>query len=199
MTADTLDTLTALGACDDACEWVRDKPDQTPAALWASCPRGDWMAWYLGRLAARAGQGSPEHRRATLVSVLCARTATPHAGQWREEIEALLAQIEEWAHGDAGVDLGAVWGRLWTIRSSAAYAAYASSSAADAAAYAADVYASSSAADAAAAAYAAADAYAYAATDVYAADAAARRAHLADLADMIRDAVPVVPLPGGDR
>ena len=178
----TLTLLTAIDACDPALQWVRDQPDQEPAALWATCPRGDWLAWYLGRLAARAGQGSPEHRRATLVSVLCARTATPHAGQWREEIEALLAQIEEWAHGVARVDLGALRGRLWAVRISATNTAY---------------YAALAAAHAA---YAVADAANAAAHAAYAvADAAARRAHLADLADLIRAAVPVVPLPGGDR
>ena len=132
----TLTLLTAIDACDPALQWVRDQPDQEPAALWATCPRGDWLAWYLGRLAARAGQGSPEHRRATLVSVLCARTATPHAGQWREEIEALLAQIEEWAHGVARVDLGALRGRLWAVRISATNTAYYAALAAAHAAYA---------------------------------------------------------------
>lgn len=48
----TLDKLRALGACDEALEWVASRPKkrQTLAALWADCPRGDWMLWLAARL-----------------------------------------------------------------------------------------------------------------------------------------------------
>lgn len=107
------------GACDPALSWVAEQPDQRPSALWATCPHGDWLAWYLGALGARAGQGSPQHRTAVLVACLCARTAGSFAGEWREEIDRLLGRVEAWAHGEDG-DLGPVLARLWEIRADAA-------------------------------------------------------------------------------
>lgn len=175
MALDTITIITALGACRDAREWAADYPD--PQEAWDACPRGDWMAWWLGALGARAGQGSPEHRRAVLVACLCARTAP------RLPAESLRALdlIEAWAWG--GEDC------LEDARQMA-YAASVAYAATYAAAYAA--YAAANAANAAA----------DAAANAYAANAAAwhnaRRDHLAALADLIRAAVPVVPLPGGE-
>ena len=172
-----LDTLRSLGACDDAIKWGsrRRRRDQSPQALWDACPRGDWLAWYLGRLAARDGYGSPAHRRAVLIACLCARTASH---RWRgPACERAVALAERWAWGDETVTLDDLRA---TADAAATYAA------ADATADAAATYA---AADAAAT-YAAATYAAYAAAHD---DAAALTAHLAGLADMIRAAVPEVP------
>lgn len=39
--------LSSIGACRDAREWVEAQDTQDPGALWARCPRGDWMLWLL--------------------------------------------------------------------------------------------------------------------------------------------------------
>ena len=126
-------TLRSLGACEASIDWALAQCDRSPQALWSACPRGDWLAWYLGKLGARDGHGSPAHRRAVLVACLCARTASRY---WRSpECERAVSLAERWAWGDETVtrdDLRA-----------AAYAAYAA--AADAAAAAAHAVADAAA------------------------------------------------------
>ena len=149
-----LATLRSLGACEASIDWALAQCDRSPQALWSACPRGDWLAWYLGRLGARDGHGSTAHRRAVLIACLCARTASHN---WHgPSYEQAVALAERWAWGDDSISLDDL----------------------HASAYVADAYAN--AANAAAAA-------AYAAN-------AARTAHLASLADLIRAAVPEVPL-----
>ena len=220
-------TLRSLGACKASINWGLAQRDRSPQALWSACPRGDWLAWYLGKLGARDGHGSPAHRRAVLVACLCARTASRY---WRSPAcERAVSLAERWAWGDetatrddlraaasAASDAygayAAYAAAIYAARDAvnAAYAADAAADAADAAAadaygayaaYAAAIYAdyaADAAADAADAAAADADAAAAdAAADAaaaYAHVAAARTAHLAALADLIRAAVPEVPL-----
>lgn len=212
-TPDPARTLKALGACRDARAAAR--PFGTPQMAYLHCRRGDHLAWYFGRLAQGTDWGSPEHRRAALVSVICARYALPHVPEpHRGQIDEILAQIEGWARGTASLtqtDLLALRQRTLEIRSTLwrAYAA-AAEYAADAYAYAAAEYAAEYAA-AAYAAYAAAAAaaddaaaYAAAASDADASDAAywsarqvARETALRDLARLIRAEFPRCPLPGG--
>jgi len=196
-------TLRSLGACEASIDWALAQCDRSPQALWSACPRGDWLAWYLGRLGARDGHGSPAHRRAVLVACLCARTASRHwrspaSRHWRSPAcERAVSLAERWAWGDETVtrdDLRDAYAAADAAAArAAAYAAAnaaANAAAADAAAYAADAAANAAtnAADAAANA-------AYAATNAaYNAAVAARAAHLASLADLIRAAVPEVPL-----
>lgn len=111
----TINYFIKLEACTPALQWIEDQPDQSLAALWATCPRGDWLAWYLGRLGEVAGHGSPEHRRAVLVACLCARTVSHRAGGWAEEMGTLLSRVEAWAHGE-NADLTAVTSRVSEIR-----------------------------------------------------------------------------------
>jgi len=168
--------LLTLGACSEAVRWVAARPDQSVDALWATCSRGDWMAWYLGNLAVDAGKGSPPHRRAVLIACLCARTA-PLSAEWSEEIIRALGTIEAWARGES-LDIDSARERLWAFRRSA------SADDVDAAAYAASTAVTASVADSAAggAAYSAACAW------------GARKAeHLAALADLIRSAIPEAP------
>ena len=42
-----LDKLREWDACREAIDWVAAQPDQSPAALWSTCPRGDWLLWVL--------------------------------------------------------------------------------------------------------------------------------------------------------
>lgn len=132
--------LRSFCACDDALRWVAAQPDQSPQALWLACERGDWLAWYLGRLGQRDGYGSPAHRRAVLISCLCARTASRW---WRDpESERAVSLAEQWAWGDETITRA-------RLRSSYADAsAYATASAAyvasASAAYVAAAYATAS-------------------------------------------------------
>jgi hypothetical protein len=160
------------------------------------------MTWLLRRLAT-GGHGSPGHRQATLLACLFARTVTHLIpSSEREEIEAILAHIEQWAWGERQAtrnDLSALRRRAYDLRSTlwrkcgaaegtayaAATAAYAAAdasayAAADASAYAAYAsYASASAADASASA---ADAY-------RAAWSQAKREHVRGLRDLLRSAI----------
>ena len=150
-------TLRSLGACEASINWASRRRGRSPQELWSACLRGDWLAWYLGKLGARDGHGSTAHRRAVLVACLCARTVSRY---WRSpECERAVSLAERWAWGDETVtrdDLRAA--------ASAASDAYGASAASDAAIYAAAAYAAyaADAADAAYAAYVSADA-AYAA------------------------------------
>ena len=184
-TPDPARTLKALGACRDARAAAR--PFGTPQMAYLHCRRGDHLAWYFGRLAQGTDWGSPEHRRAALVSVICARYALPHVPEApRAQLDEILAQIEGWARGTASLtqtDLLALRQRTLEIRSTLWRVADAA-----AAAYAA---AAAPAAAPAAAAYAAADATYWSAHQV------ARETALRDLARLIRAEFPRCPLPGG--
>lgn len=119
--------------------------------------RGDWLAWYIGRLARGTRDGSPEHRLATLIACLCARTAP---GLSTENLRA-IDMTEAWARD--GEDNRKEARRI-------TFAAYA-------------------AANAAYTAY-----YAVAISTAVAADTYADQ-HFAAMADLIRAAVPVCPMP----
>ena len=194
-TPDPARTLKALGACRDARAAAR--PFGTPQMAYLHCRRGDHLAWYFGRLAQGTDWGSPEHRRAALVSVICARYALPHVPEApRAQLDEILAQIEGWARGTASLtraDLLALRQRTLEIRSTL-WRAYAA--AAEYTADAAAAYAAAASNDAAA--------YAAAASDADASDAAywsarqvARETALRDLARLIRAEFPRCPLPGG--
>lgn len=178
----TIEILLSLGACHQAIMWASEQPDQSPQRLWETCPRGDWLAWYLGRLAAPDGHGSPAHKRATLIACFCARTASVF---WRDPAcELAVAMTERWAWGDETVTIAALDAAADSIASvghvghmaDAAYAAYAAAALAhadDAAAYAALAVSAAARDD----------------DDIE----SVRMAHLASIADMIRSAIPEVP------
>lgn len=45
-----LQFLETQDACHPALDWVALQPDQSPRALWATCPDSSHMAWLLGML-----------------------------------------------------------------------------------------------------------------------------------------------------
>ena len=177
-------------ACSEAREWAESYPDTAEGRqrAWAECPRGDWMLWIAGKLSGPVG--SPARRLLVRGAVACARTVLDkiHEGEARAEIAAVLDALD--AHAldpSAQTDPTALRRRAWDAPSKL-HAAYAYAAAAAAAAYATDAYA-------AAAAYAATYAAAYAAADADAADvaAAARQAHLARCAQLVRELMPQPP------
>jgi hypothetical protein len=82
----TLETLKSLHACSGATDWVAAQPGQSPAALWATCKRGDWMWWWLRN---RPGGVSKETSEA--FARWCSEMAKAHAGEY-----ATAAAQAEW-------------------------------------------------------------------------------------------------------
>ena len=98
----TLDRLRRIGACDPIYNWVAAQPDCTPAVLWATCPRGDWLLW----LAARVGV---DRHVVVAACCACARTALRYVTDPRElrPLSAIMI-AEAWARGDPRVSIGHV-------------------------------------------------------------------------------------------
>jgi hypothetical protein len=144
----------------------------------------------LGRLAERDGHGSPAHRRAVLVACLCARTASQ---RWSDpSSEQVVSLAERWAWGYNSVTRELVSECANYAANAAAslrFSTYADRAAIYSAAYAADVVNDAYIAD-----YIDYAADAYVAVSATVAYTTARMAYLANLADLIRAAIPEVPL-----
>ena len=143
-----IDQLTTMNACSSAAQWARTQPN--PYAAWRTCPRGDWLLWWL----TRAGL---DRKTLVLAACDCARLVLHLDTDEQERPRKAIEAAEAWTRGAATIE---------DVRA-AAYAA---------AAYADAAYAD---ADAAAAAYADAAAYAAYAADAAAAAAAAAYADAA--------------------
>lgn len=116
----TLDKLRALGACEEALDWVASRPKkrQALAALWADCPRGDWMLW----LAARVDE--PDREGIEAAAWACAHLAQAYAA---------CAYAYAYAFADAYADAAADAAADAYADAAVAYSApYAASYAADA-------------------------------------------------------------------
>ncbi len=167
-------------ACHPAIKWARTQPDAETA--WQACARGDWMLWWLGRIA--GAPGSDARRALVLCCCDVASIARRHtSGAARRAFDRCQRATRSWAHG-RGATLDDVRAAA-ADAADAAYAAYAAYAAAYAA-YAADAADAAYAADAADAADAA-----YAA---YAADADARTRTLARCARIVRRHYPHSPV-----
>ena len=86
-----LATMTRLDACSEAVEWVTATKG-TPAALWAACPRGDWMMWLAGRVAI-------DRRPLVLAACDCARTALVHVPSGEMRPLRAIETAEAWCRG----------------------------------------------------------------------------------------------------
>jgi hypothetical protein len=193
----SLDTwLASYYACSEAREWASAYPDTAEGRqrAWNECPRGDWMLWIAGKLSGPVG--SHARRLVVRCAVACARTSLhliPGETD-RAEIAAVLDALDAYAlDSSAQTDLTALHRRAWDAQSKLRAAADAAADAAAAAAYAAAA-AAYAAYYAAGGAYAAASAAAYAAAyaATYAASAA-RQAHLARCAQLVRELMPQPP------
>lgn len=170
-----LKPIAALKPCQEALNWAEAYSSLT--AAWASCERGDWMLWLLGKLV-----GPPEsdsRRRLTLAACACARLALPHISKGETRPLQSIETAEKWARGEEGITLDDV-----RLAARAAYAAYATA------------YATYTADDATCAAYAAyaaaraAYATAYAAYTADDTDAEVYNQTLAKCADIVREYYP---------
>lgn len=121
----TLDKLRALGACEEALKWAASRPKKrrTLSALWADCPRGDWMLW----LAARVDE--PDREGIEAVAWACAHLAQAYAAAYASSYAVACA--------DAAAAVACAYASSYAYADAYAHAdayasSYASSYAADA-------------------------------------------------------------------
>ncbi len=179
-----------LGACTEAIR-VLERHDSIQD-WWATCDRGDWMLWLLGKLS-----GKPEtdsRKKLVLTTCQCARLSLQYVQEKETRPLQAIETAEAYARGKSGITIDDVM-KAAHAASDASDAAYAASDAAYAAAHAASD-AAYAAAHAAHAAYAAA----YAAYVAYAAsDATARSRVLKQCADIVRRYYPAAPVTSPER
>ena len=172
--------LRSKGACSEARESAKGKDLET---VWATCERGDWMLWLLGKMCET--KGWPDRKQLVLSCCACAAKALKYVPKGENHPREAIRIARLWVRGKATIE---------EVRQ--AYAASASA-ASPAAAYAAAAYAAAAYAAAAYAhrlryaAYAADNAYAVA----YAASADARQKSLKESARIVRRMIPVRMLP----
>ena len=170
MDNDKLKTLLEkLDACVGARQWVGDR---SLSAAWKDCQRADWMLWLVGRMAGK--DGWPTLQQVVSAACDCAETALKFVSEGEERPRLAIEVARRWATGKA---------KIAEVRK-AAYAAYAAAS-----------YDAAASKHAAHGAYLAASAaYGYPA-DVAAVHAAAASGDddkaLAEMADIVRKAIPV--------
>lgn len=136
-------------ACPEALDWLDEQPDQSPEAIWQTCPRGDWLLWWheaagtapesltavsyaaanraLDRAADALDAVGVEH---TLRShrVVDEKTSADAARAARAAAKAVAGALETagdaWATAwYAGVAADAAWGCPWAAAEAAADAA----------------------------------------------------------------------------
>ena len=116
--------LYVLQACEDARKWVANQATYEQA--WATCSRGDWMLWLVGKF---AGEPWSDGRKPLVLAACeCARLALPYTKDPR--VLKCIETTEAWTRGEATEK---------QVRAAAA----AADAAADAAAYAAGAAAGS--------------------------------------------------------
>jgi len=168
--------LKSLHPCNEAMEWLKEKPSIKVA--WETCERGDWMLWLLGNLSGEVG--SKSRKQLVWTACQCARLSLKYVTEGEKRPLITIETAEKYTKGLA---------TLQEVR-----AAYAD-------AYANAVYISAAAAYAAATAAYAADATAdgtyTAAAATYAADAtadaAAKNKILKQCANIVRENYHKVP------
>lgn len=88
------DLLGRLDSRSEEWEWVASTPG-TPAEIWATCPRGDWLLYLATSLGV-------DRRGVVLAACDCAETTTPHLkGSTRWAAHAALEVARRWARGEA--------------------------------------------------------------------------------------------------
>lgn len=162
-----------VNTCGYAKDWA--KKQKSAASAWATCERGDWMLWLLGKWC----DSDVQHRRIVLAACDCARLSLKYVEPGEERPLRAIETAERWARGgDDAPSLAEVRSASIAAAASYAYAAYACS------AYACSAHTF----DAEFSAYAC---YAYATNAAY-----ARTAVLKQCADIVRKHFPIAPAHG---
>src|SRR5271170_4918306 len=94
--------LKALGACEDAVEWVGNRPLST---AWSECERGDWMLWLCARMIGE--EAWPTHQEIVRASCDCAELVLPIFEKENPKDKRVRECIEvtrKWANGEASVE-----------------------------------------------------------------------------------------------
>ncbi len=104
--------LAKLDACGPARKWIKSTRG-TPAEMWLTCERGDWLLW----LAAKAGV---RRQDVALAACACARLSLQFVPEWEARPLQAIEISERWARNETGVLLKDVH----SAADAAAYAAY---------------------------------------------------------------------------
>ena len=109
--------LRSKGACSEAREWAKGKDLQT---VWATCERGDWMLWLLGKMCET--KGWPDRKQLVLACCACASRALKYVKKGENHPRNAIRIARLWVRGKATIEEV----RASAI-ASAAYAFYAAS------------------------------------------------------------------------
>lgn len=90
MSIDMLTWATDRGACQPALDWLATLDDRSPEAVYAACPRGDWLLWWHAKAGTPAGAMQPVAQR-------CAERARGYA----TAADAAAAAAARWAAAGA--------------------------------------------------------------------------------------------------
>ncbi len=103
--------LNTLEACSRSLEWTREAPEDFDfERAWATCPRGDWLAWVMAELTERwAERAEPSlaPKWGTLAACVAAECALHHipAGQWHKDAKDLIDRVKGWALADEQTEI----------------------------------------------------------------------------------------------
>lgn len=85
-------TLRKHGACDEAIAWAEGEKDHPSG--WTTCVRGDWMLWWIAKIAI----GQVQIKRLVKVASGCAAIALAHVDN--PVLSHKLTRAQAWADGD---------------------------------------------------------------------------------------------------
>lgn len=91
--------LLEAGACQDPIEFARTHPDLD--AAWASCDRGDWLAWYV---ASRGSEADRKLLARAISSVLVLSLGKKFPGDVALENAEAGVLVGKWARGEVTGD-----------------------------------------------------------------------------------------------
>ena len=97
MTAiDAVELLRSKRACTEAIDWTAARHKMTPARMWATCPRGDWMLWIAGRV-------DIDRRLLVRAACDCARLSLKYVKKGEKRPLVAIQTAEKWCQGKATI------------------------------------------------------------------------------------------------
>lgn len=97
-TAEFVEKLKLLGACDAALEWVATQPDA--ATAWETCPYHWWMTWLVSKLHVR---GCVKSHTMALVAAHCASKAASGIQEHEGCVHETLETVKKWVLNGVGL------------------------------------------------------------------------------------------------